>query len=89
MSALERVRTTPTVVNPKRSEHERVTQQIINQHSDILKAIRTDWKKITNRHGDIIAIVPEWHISFKDGTDFIMELEDASKKSAAAISRGQ
>lgn len=65
------------VINPDRKGHDRVTQNIINKWHDYLKSIDTSWVEARDDDGDIIALVPQWHIVFKDGSDWKMELADA------------
>ena len=64
------------VINPDKKGHARVTQNIINQWHDYIKTINTTWVKVRDDDGEIITVVPEWHIVFKDGSDWVMELND-------------
>lgn len=79
MSIRNRRTATPVVVNPDRASHDRVTQQIINTYHQELKVITTDWKSVTNRHDQVVALVPTWRIEFKDGSDYVMDLAQANK----------
>lgn len=73
---------TPVVLNPHLADHERVTTQLMYKYHDYLKDIKTDWKVITDSYGNDVAIVPCWHIVFKDGSDYRLDLQNAAKKSA-------
>jgi hypothetical protein len=66
----------PIVINPDKAGHARVTQSIINDYYNYIKDIKTTWVKVRDDEGKIIAIVPHWHILFKDGSDWEMELND-------------
>ena len=67
------------VINPDRRSHERVTQNIINKYHDYLKSLDTTWVEKLDDEGDVYALVPEWHFVFKDGSDWRMELANATE----------
>ncbi len=68
-------RVTPTMINPDRAGHDRMLQQLTNKYHAEVKLATTYWKTINDRFGDVIAIVPCVRIEFKDGSDYIAELE--------------
>ena len=78
---MSNLHTSNVVSNPHRAEFERTTQNMINRHHAIIKTLDTDWKVIYDSDGGMIDIVPNWHITFKDGRDFVMELKGATSVS--------
>ena len=72
---MSNMHTSTVVGNPHRAAFERTTQNLINKHHEIIKTLDTDWKVIYDEDGEMIDIVPNWHIVFKDGRDFDMELK--------------
>ena len=73
------------VGNPHRAEFERTTQNMINKWHGIIKTLDTDWKVIHDEDGQMIDIVPNWHITFKDGRDFVMELKGANGVNTSGV----
>ncbi len=72
---MSNMHTSTIVGNPHRAEFDRTTQNLINKHYEIIKTLDTDWKVIYDEDGEMIDILPNWHITFKDGRDFVMELK--------------
>lgn len=67
------------IINPDKAGHQRVTQNIINKWYNYLRSIDTEWVEYKDEDGNPYALVPCWHIVFKDGSDWRLELGQDTK----------
>lgn len=62
------------VLDPEREKNERFIQNLFNKYHPYLKTFESDYRVMRDDDGDICAIVPRYHVVFKDGSDMVMEL---------------
>lgn len=62
------------VLDPNKEGTERFIRALINDHYAYLKSFKNDVRIIRDDDGEICALVPRYHISFKDGSDMVAEL---------------
>jgi hypothetical protein len=64
----------PMVLNPNKEMVLKELQKAINQYYEYLKTVKVDYRIVKDEYGDVIALVPVFHLTFKDTSDYVYEL---------------
>lgn len=62
------------MVNPDIDGYKKWVASVIRQHHSSLKTAKTVWLAFKDTDGDIIAIVPQLSLEFKDGADYAQDI---------------